>query len=298
MKFFYLLYLIIFTPILINAQTVNVSGECITGTINLAKISDVNGKAAYQFTGTVDGVAGVTVSIYWLPAPDNLWVVDFDGQPYFQCACNTAGPPATPNPSCPWPEVPGTTCDGAAALMIGGSGALPVRFLSFTASREDNKILLKWKTATETNNKGFEVQRSRDGIDWTEIGFVNGAGNSINIRSYQFMDETPLSGNNYYRLVQYDLDDRRSYSTVVHVEFSTDAFYALSNNPGNGIYQLNILSTEPVELSVFDLAGRRLLTKIANHGVHQLDLSRHEDGIYLLRLRKGNTTVTNKLIKQ
>ena len=298
MRYHYLLYFALITPILINAQTVNVSGECITGTVNLTKISDVNGKPAYQLTGTVDGVPDVTVSIYWLGAPDNLWVVDFDGQPYFQCACDFPGPPSTANPSCPWTDVSGTTCTGASALLIGGSDALPVRFLSFTASRENNSIQLKWETATETNNKGFEVQRSKDGISWTEIGFVNGAGNSYSVRTYQFTDAAPVSGNNYYRLVQYDLDDRRSYSTVVHVDFSIGSFYTLSNNPSSGIYQLNILSGEPVEVSVFDLSGRRLISKIANHGVHQLDLTRHEDGIYLLRLRKDNETVTTKLIKQ
>lgn len=281
-----------------NAQTINVSGQCMTSTITLTQVSNVNGKPAYQGTGTVQGFPGVVVSIYWIGAPDNVWVLDFDGQPYYQNACNSAGPYGTGNVSCPWTTVPSTSCTGGAALSIAGVGVLPVNLISFTAKKENQEVVLNWKTASENNNKGFDVLRSKDGISWSSLGFVNGAVNSSLEREYVFIDKSPLSGKNYYRLAQQDLDGNKTYSSVVNLEFSTSGYYTLGNNPGNGIYKLNIQSSQLFEITVLDITGKKLLSTTASAGVHQVDISNYAAGTYLLRLTNGNVTFTEKLIKQ
>ncbi|MEO6684212.1 MAG: T9SS type A sorting domain-containing protein [Ginsengibacter sp.] len=296
-KLYIVLFLFFLNPHLINAQSsLNVSGKCINGTITLPSIDSVNGKIAYQGNGTVLGFPDITVSVYWLPAPDNLWVLDFDGQPYFASSCNSTLPPGSSNTPCPWTEVSGTTCTGS-SLTITGNVALPVTFINFTAQNINGKALLSWKTSAEINNKGFEIQRSKDGINWSSIGFVEGKGNSSIENSYHFNDVTPFPANNFYRLVQYDFNGRFSISEVVNVEIPKGRYYSLGNNPGKGIYRLDIRSADDVKISVEDLMGRRIILKKLQRGVHQLDIRNHAPGTYLLRLSIGNQTFTEKLIK-
>lgn len=297
MRLFYIIVFILFLPFISFSQTIDASGECITGTITLNYVAEVDGKPAYQGTGTVEGTAGVIVSIYWI-VPENVWVLDFDGQPYFQNACNTPDPPGTTNASCPWSVVDGTTCTGAAELSLTGSGILPVRLVSFTAALKNNAVQLDWITATETNNKGFEIQRSKDGNDWSTIGFLNGTGNSSSQVRYQFLDKKPLEGKNFYRLLQTDYDGRFAYSKIVSVNISNNSFYTLKNNTSNGIYDINIQSNSRVDISVMDLSGKQLMRKTLDGGDQQLNISNYPAGIYLLRLQKGNDIIIEKLVKQ
>ncbi len=295
------LYLLFFFSIYVNtiqSQTVTVSGECMTGSIVLSPIQDVNGKMAFGGMGTVGGFAGVQVNVYWMPAPDNLWVLAYDGQPYFQNACNTSSPSSTGNISCPWSAVSGQTCTGASPLDIAVAGVLPVTIMNFTARINNKQVVLNWKTASENNNKGFEIERSQDGVNWNGIGFVGGNINSSVERSYQFSDVNPLSDKAVYRLRQVDQDGKFSYSIIASVHYLKSGFYSIAGNAGNNIYQLNIeATTEKVRLSLFDAGGKKLVFKPAATGVQYIDISKFPSGIYLLQIRKGTETFTEKLIK-
>jgi hypothetical protein len=283
----------------IHSQSVTVSGECMTGTIALTYIGDIDGKPAYEGSGTVDGNAGVQVDVYWMPAPDNLWVLAYDGQPYFQNSCNTALPWGTVNVSCPWDPVSGQPCTGGSPLTITGSGALVVHLISFTAKVNNGQVIVNWKTATETNNKGFYIQRSMDGVNWKNLGFVKGNINSATASNYQFTDAGPLPGRNLYRLLQVDLDNKSSYSSVAAVNIVKSGFYFVSNNPGNGLYNLHLeAGSEKVDFLVTDAAGRVIISKANNDaGDQTIDISTSPSGIYLLRLKRGADFFTEKLVK-
>lgn len=134
--------ILLFFPFFTNAQIVTVSGQCITGTITLSKIANMNSKAAFQGTGKVLGIDAITVTVYWIGAPDNVWVIDYEGQPYFMNTCNTLLPPATGSTSCQWTAVDGTQCTGSVPLVVNGSGVLPVTLFGFTAQDENNQALL------------------------------------------------------------------------------------------------------------------------------------------------------------
>lgn len=291
--------LIVFLHDLLSAQTITVGGQCMSGNITLNKIADVNGRSAYQGTGTVDGISGVTVSVYWLGAPDNLWVLDFDGQPFYYETCNTSEPTGTSNGSCPWTEAIPGGCTGAAPLYVSGLVSLPVDLTGFTAQKNNNNdVDLKWKTSSENNNKGFDVQRSKDLVSWTTIGFVNGKGDAATESNYLFTDKEASAGKNYYRLLQIDFDGNKKYSSIVNVDLPQKAYYAITNNPGNGLYHIRIGAAEKVELSVLDLSGRRLMNKIVGPGVQEINISAHPAGTYLLQIRRGDELVTEKLVKQ
>ena len=293
------LLLIFFLQSPLLAQTITVGGQCMASNITLSKIPDVNGKSAYQGTGTVAGIPDVTVSVYWLGAPDNVWVLDFDGQPFYYETCNTSEPTGTSNGACPWSEVDPGACTGAAPLFVSGVSSLPVELISFTVQKNgNNDVDLKWKTATESNNKGFDIQRSTDAVNWLSIGFVNGAGNSSMETSYQFTDKDAAAGKNYFRLLQIDFDGNKKYSSIANIDLPQKAYYAITNNPGKGVYQIRIASAEKVELSVLDMSGRRLINKIVGLGVNEINISNYPAGAYLLQLRKGDELIIEKLIKQ
>ncbi len=281
-----------------RSQNITVTGECINSPILLNKITDEDGKVAYEGTGTVDGSVGVVTDVYWLGAPDNVWVVAFDGQPYFQNSCNTIAPAGTGNGSCLWSAVSGQTCTGGTALAVTGSGVLPVTISSFTAGVNNNQVTLKWETASENNNKGFEIQRSQGGVNWTVLGFVSGNVNSSVASMYQFIDSNPFSGVAYYRLRQVDVDGKFNYSTTASVRILKSGFYSIIREAGNTGYQLNLDATAgKVDLLVFDNNGQRLISRPGVTGMQHVNLVNYPAGIYLLQIKKGSETFTEKLIK-
>ncbi len=298
-KKFYFFSIFLFFSCCLKAQNVTVSGQCITGTLTLNSIGNVNGKPAYEIHGPVAGFANVQVDIYWL-IPQNLWVLSFGGQAYFQNPCSTAIPPATGG-SCVWTTVSGQPCTGADSLVISGPGVtLPVTIVNFTAKAVNKEVNLNWQTLTEVNNRGFEIQRSTDAIKWENIGFVNGSNNSFTEKDYQFIDAGPLPGKMFYRLAQVDIDNKTTYSVIVPVTFLQSGFYYVTNNPGNGLYKLYIAnpSGDKINFSIIDADGRKIMYKIYNGLNYQtINITNCSSGIYLLQIQKGNNLFTERIIK-
>ncbi len=129
---------------------------------------------------------------------------------------------------------------------------LPVELLDFTAQKKDKTVDLNWQTASEKDNAGFELERSSDTEDWARIGFVESQGNSNGLQEYSHLDIAPLSGNNYYRLKQIDLDGQFEYSTIRHVLFIEDNTVALSvyPNPSSGQFTISINNPNRAEAIV------------------------------------------------
>ncbi|MGI4761603.1 MAG: discoidin domain-containing protein [Janthinobacterium lividum] len=98
--------------------------------------------------------------------------------------------------------------------VMGTLAPLPVSLVAFSATQQNAAVALRWTTATELNNTGFEVQRSADGVAFTSLAFVAGAGNSQLLRTYSYLDAQPLGTTSYYRLKQLDVDGKVAYSTV------------------------------------------------------------------------------------
>ncbi|MEM1325877.1 MAG: choice-of-anchor Q domain-containing protein [Bacteroidota bacterium] len=184
---------------------------------------------------------------------------------------------------------------------------LPVELLSFEASTVEQQILLTWATASELNNAGFEVQRSVDPLlkNWEVIGFVKGAGTTLEHVDYKFYDEQPLSALNYYRLKQMDISDNQSgtdskydYSDIRVVDFqSTDDEVIISPNPTSGILQLELTATHLFErISVYNSAGQQV-TQLPIQS--ELLLSHLPNGWYWIQLQGEQTApITKRVLKQ
>ncbi|GJM32576.1 MAG: hypothetical protein DHS20C18_15770 [Saprospiraceae bacterium] len=204
----------------------------------------------------------------------------------------------TTGASCTNPSIAGT---------IEVTAILPIELLSFTGKRVDKNIELNWVTATEQNNDYMAVERSRDGIRFTEIGRVGGAGTTNEIKDYSFVDQSPQRGANYYRLRQVDLDGRMEYHKVITVDFSGRPIsgslgLALAPNPVQN--QLNIKwATADREVNVtiqlFDGMGRQLAgyTLSNSNGTFELPVATLTSGVYIVKLSQNGLSESKQFMK-
>ena len=131
------------------------------------------------------------------------------------------------------------------------TGVTPVELTSFTASVIDNNIFLQWQTASEKNNKGFDVQRKSTGSEWESITFLSGAGTSISSHLYSYNDNN-LKGDSYtYRLKQIDYDGTFTYLKEINTEILQPDKYILTQNYPNPFNPSTVIRYSlPVESSV------------------------------------------------
>ena len=206
-------------------------------------------------------------------------------------------------------------------LQIVQDNALPVELTSLTADVAGKNIELNWKTATETNNYGFEIERAIDNgqlipqttrdaeqraiENWNKIGFVEGNGTTNAPKSYSFTDKS-ASGKISYRLKQIDRDGKYEYSQQVEVSIAAPKAFALEQNYPNPFnpsttinYQLPV--TKHVSLMIYDAIGREVATlvnevKEAGYYSAQFDGAKLSSGIYFAKLTSDRKTQMKKLL--
>ncbi len=180
---------------------------------------------------------------------------------------------------------------------------VPVEFTSFTAVVKDGSVSLNWSTSTETNNKGFEVERQSSNGKWSTLGFISGNGTSTEMHNYSFIDNS-VSGILKYRLKQIDFDGSFKYSNEVEVETTPSAFSLQQNypNPFNPVTTIkySVPSTQHVALSVYNLLGQKvasLVNEVKTAGNYKIDFdaSKLSSGIYLYKFEAGGFVKTNKM---
>ena len=183
--------------------------------------------------------------------------------------------------------------------------AIPVELTLFSGSYEDGLVNLKWITATETNNFGFEVERRNDYSPYESIGFVNGNGTSTNRVTYNFIDENLSANRYYYRLKQIDLDGSFEYSNEIEVEIEglTDfQLYQNYPNPFNPSTKIKyyIPQNSFVKITLHDILGSEIRT-LVNENVQTgnyeiaLDGSDLSSGMYFVRLSSENVQKSIKI---
>ena len=176
---------------------------------------------------------------------------------------------------------------------------LPVTLLRYEAKlTSTGTAQLNWITATETNNSHFEVLRSADGINFTAIGKVTGAGNSTQEKRYFFTDISPLAGTNYYQLLQYDKDGKKKALGIRLVKVSQKAGgLTIYPNPSKGVIYLNFEANSYQKLELIDLAGKILMTRAIGRQESAIifNISNLAAGIYNIKLT-GNEKLARKQI--
>jgi len=172
---------------------------------------------------------------------------------------------------------------------------LPVELLDFEASAVHNDIHLKWETASEINNEGFDILR-KDGEKgvFEKIDFVKGVGSSNTLSSYAYVDRAVYQDlRYYYKLDQKDFDGHTEESSVVSAMVSGNSLaYVLHPNPVDGdIFELRFLNDheETYSLEMFDLQGRSVLIQdVFTQSKNQINVSQIPSGVYVVKILQGN----------
>jgi hypothetical protein len=169
---------------------------------------------------------------------------------------------------------------------------LPVKLVYFNVKAEGKKAHLSWQTATEQNSDRFDIERSTDGFRFEKIGQVKAAGNSTSHIDYNYFDQGPKKGINYYRLKEVDIDNSFEFSEIKTAHFGDDVFvFALYNNPTNGSDLKLAVNLLPSVLSVFDVSGRKVKEMNITISSNSLSVAGLASGTYLAVLNKDGKVI-------
>jgi hypothetical protein len=156
-----------------------------------------------------------------------------------------------------------------------------------TGERINDRVRLNWSTASEQNSSHFEIERSANGIEFTNIGRESAAGNSQSISNYAHWDAQPLNGISYYRLRQVDQNGNYSFSRVLQLKYQTTTAARIVPNPTHGPINLQINTdwTGTYDCRVFNALGVLVENRRGlRAGSHMVDLSKNAKGLYQFTL--------------
>lgn len=195
---------------------------------------------------------------------------------------------------------------GHSVISTPTPGSFPVELLDFEAETlEDRASLLSWVTASELNNKGFEIERA-DGRDlsrqWERIGFVEGKGTTSNTTEYAFIDPVPYRRENLYRLRQVDFDGAFVYSDVRSVRFVAIDGLNVYPNPTTDILYVefsgSLQNIDSALYTLMDQRGRVIFSgEFDTRVVSPVSLASIPEGIYMLKVVQAGTTMEKRVIK-
>ena len=185
---------------------------------------------------------------------------------------------------------------------------IPVELTSFSASVSGKAVTLNWATATELNNRGFEIQRKFGNGGFEAVTFIKGKGTTTKRTEYQYVDQSVAKGLNTYRLKQVDLNGSFSYSKEIEVNigltpltFNVEQNYPNPFNPNTTI-RFTLAQNGPVSLSVYNVVGEQVRSIINNEtkeaGTYNInfDASELPSGLYIYTLRQGQQVASKKMI--
>ncbi|MCO6446010.1 MAG: T9SS type A sorting domain-containing protein [Ignavibacterium album] len=182
---------------------------------------------------------------------------------------------------------------------------IPVELTAFSATCDNGVVILKWTTATETNNKGFEIQRKVND-EFEVLSFVDGIGTTTSPQLYSFTDRSVSSGVYSYRLKQVDYSGAFTYSNTIEINVTAPSQFELTQNypnPFNPTTKINyaIPFDSKVTISVYSVTGElvaELVNDFVSAGAYSVDFdgSNLASGMYIYKMTAGNFTKTNKMM--
>ena len=192
---------------------------------------------------------------------------------------------------------PGTV-SGPMAAPSGGC-VLPVKLTDFTGFRKnENANQLQWHTSQENSNRGFYAERSRDGVTFSDIAFVNGVGNTTAATGYSYPDNTAGSLPFYYRLRQVDVDGRSTYSNIIFIDGSKKSgAKTWANDAGNKLFiYLSQPPATATSVILMNAQGQQILQKRISSTVNELEVGFLSKGIYFYKMQHNGETFTGRVM--
>lgn len=186
----------------------------------------------------------------------------------------------------------------------------PVTIASFNSIVTERNVKIKWTTAEELNNSGFDIERaevSSNKSEFSKIAFVNGKGTVNTPTNYNYEDKNLSTGKYKYRLKQFDFNGNYEYFNLQNeVEIGIPKKYDLSQNypnPFNPTTKINfdLPQDAKVELRIFDMLGREMKTLIneqraAGYYTVEFNASQFTSGMYFYRLVSGDYSMIKKMV--
>lgn len=185
---------------------------------------------------------------------------------------------------------------GGGGVDMGGN-FLPVELAMLTAEDEKKNVMVKWATASESGNEGFEVEHSTNGVDFRSIGHVAGAGTSTAYRNYDFEHVDAPTGVNFYRLKQMDLTGASTLSHIVSAVVEGGAAFSVYPNPATNEIFVDGKDLDG-SVSIRDAQGRTINTNVLVGERGRLDISELTPGLYFATVRNGDETETLRFVKR
>ncbi len=180
------------------------------------------------------------------------------------------------------------------------NGTLSISGLNFNVIKKDDKtITLNWRTLSENNNRGFEIERSSDGNSFDSIAFVPTLSADGKGADYTFTDMPPGAGKSYYRLKQINVDNSFSYGPVKYVQFTNNNYLKVYPNPVKEKLNINtsyIFSNS--SLKIYDAGGSMVLQKLLNgNGIISISVTELRPGIYSAKIYDKANAVEFRFVK-
>ncbi len=273
-----------------NSLTLNITGTMIVyGNITMSNGGDltVSGSGTLQVGGNIAGGNGTHI------ATTGTGTIAVTG------SISTGGGGSTITGSNGSITAGSCNINGASC----GTTVTPVTLIFFKASKKESQVKLNWATATELNFDYFDIERSQNGTNFVSIGKVDGHGTTNEVHEYQFVDELPFVGKNYYRLKSVDYDLYSEYFKVISVDFAGDKQIQFSPNPSDGnsiAARINFVPSENASVIVYDnvgsVVGRFALTGNESGFTFSNQL---KAGVYYAKFSSdGFTKVSRFLVKE
>ena len=210
-----------------------------------------------------------------------------------------AAPSSFVNPSTP-------TYTGSCSLAF---SILPIELIRFEGDCNNDNIILTWQTASENNNLMFFVERSFDGVNFSEIGTVKAQGTTYRKINYNYIDYDKIEGIVYYKLIQSDYNGRQSQSNVISVEHNcgekTDLEIVIYPNPtsDNTILTLKLLTRSSIYVEVYNGIGQLIKltpSQVYEVGLQEINMETSEfpTGLYFIKTIVNEKEYIKKIVKQ
>jgi len=162
--------------------------------------------------------------------------------------------------------------------------------------------MIKWAVSQQSNNKGYYVEQSADGVHWESLTFIPTNPHEDGGAKYSYLHDRPVNGKHYYRIKQVDLDENITYSQIKVVDIKNNIHVELSPNPASDHIYIRMESSivnEYSQASLFDFSGKLIKNLPLRAGVNTIDIRYLAPGSYCVRVKTGTGEIhQERFIKQ
>jgi hypothetical protein len=188
-------------------------------------------------------------------------------------------------------------------FLVDAAVTLPVELISFTGKLNDEKnTVLNWITASEQNNKQFDLEYSNNGADFSLLSSVPSQGNSGSEQRYEYLHHKPQPGTTWYRLKQIDIDGRTTYSNIINVVSNGDGFRPVVYPvPSKDIITVNFgMMLKKADIEILSADMKAIKRESVNGMQLKKDINIHSlpQGLYFIRITTDNNTKLLRFVKQ